>query len=69
MRSGRVVSRKKFQGEIEELQGFVGAMTPPISFSANDHIGSNGSHIVAYDSALETLDTDGPWIDPSGAAH
>ena len=69
MRSGRTVSRKIFQEKIEGMQGFVGAMTPPLTFSANDHVGSNGSHVVAYEPARERLGSDGRWVDPTLDNH
>ena len=66
MQSGRTLSRKKFKEKIEAMQGFIGAMTPPLTFSANDHVGSNGSLSVAYDVDRATLDAEGVWIDPFG---
>ncbi len=66
MRSGRGLSRSVFKEKIENIQGFVGAMTPPLAYSANDHIGANGAYIVSYDPKSGRLDGEGLWIDPSG---
>lgn len=66
MRAGRGVTRQKFQKKVEDIQGFVGAMTPPVGFSANDHVGSNGANIVRFDPAKNRLSVAGEWIDPTG---
>lgn len=69
MRSGRGVTRTRFGEQIEAIQGFVGAMTPPLSYSANDHVGANGAYIVSYDVALGRLSAEGLWIDPAREGH
>ena len=69
MRSGRGVTRTRFGEQIEAIQGFVGAMTPPLSYSANDHVGANGAYIVSYDVALGRLSAEGTWIDPAREGH
>ncbi|MEQ9315183.1 MAG: hypothetical protein RLN72_04980, partial [Henriciella sp.] len=65
MRAGRGVTRKKFREKIESIQGFVGGMTPPAGFSANDHVGSNGANIVKFDPSTNNLATSGEWVDPT----
>ncbi len=69
MRAGRGVTRKRFTERLESIQGFVGAMTPPLNYSANDHVGSNGAFIVSYDPEAGQLSSAGVWIDPTGEAH
>lgn len=65
MRAGRAVTRKKFKEKIENIQGFVGGMTPPAGFSPNDHVGSNGANIVKFNPSTNNLAGSGEWVDPT----
>ena len=63
MRIGHDVSREGLIDTLEAVRGFEGAMTPPLTFGPNRHVGSRGAEIVRYDSKTASLDASGNWID------
>lgn len=63
MRTGRDVSRAGVIENLEGIRNFEGAMTPPLSFGPNRHVGSRGAEIVRYDAKTATLASGGTWID------
>ena len=62
-RSGRDLSRQKFIQELHKVRDFVGAMTPPLSFTAQRRVGSRGAYVVRYDPKTGQLAPEGAWID------
>lgn len=63
MRTGRDVSREGVIEQIEAVRNFEGAITPPLTFGPNRHVGSRGAEIVVYDPSRGTLAASGTWID------
>ncbi len=64
MRTGRDVSRAGVIESLESVRNFEGAMTPPLSFGPNRHVGSRGAEIVRYDAKTASLASGGTWIEP-----
>lgn len=63
MRTGRDVSREGVIDALEGVREFEGAMTPPLSFGPNRHVGSRGAEIVGYDPKTGALSGAGIWMD------
>lgn len=63
-RSGRDISRAVVLDTLGKLRNFVGTMTPPLSYSRTNHVGSHGAYIVELDTATGRLSSDGDWVEP-----
>lgn len=51
---GRDLSRYKLQQSLEQIYGFQYGYGPPVSFSANRHMGSIGAFVVAFKHGIPT---------------
>lgn len=63
-RSGRDVSRSVVFETLSKLRNFVGTMTPPLTYSRTDTIGSRGALIASFDPATGRLSSSGEWVEP-----
>lgn len=60
-RAGRDLSREKFVHALESLDRFETGLTPPVTFTLNQHVGAPGSHVVRLDLAEQRYSPAGEW--------
>jgi ABC-type branched-subunit amino acid transport system substrate-binding protein len=48
-RSGRRLARASFVGQLDSLREHITTVLPPVSFSAQHHVGSTGVYVVAHE--------------------
>lgn len=61
-RTGAQLSRERLIGAIEQLYEFQTGVTPPLSYSSNRRIGSQGAQIVGVDIAQRLVHPVSPWM-------
>lgn len=65
-RAGRVLSRRKFVAELEDVRDFRPGLTPPLSYGSNRRVGARGAYVVDVDVTRRSFGTNSAWIELGG---
>jgi len=62
-RAGRDLSRERLISALESLHRFETGVTPPLTFTLNEHVGASGAHLVQLEFGAQRYTPVGTWRD------